>query len=435
MAVLVAVTGSLGGSGCRQPEFASTNIAARPGAAPLAMADVKAGKLTVTSGPESIGPLQQAVTDFLTTAQGYNASVLVHYSGDPWLPGCADHIGNACLNNVLWDPSYNPDFIPELVKQTPWPTIPSLFVSGMGISVGDLSVVDAFLPPSGTLTIYSGDPPAIEQRWAGGFAGAEAFVNEELVFQESAGLFFPFTLDFQGVTTDLSCACTSLSGTEITASHPIVADTCDKLVSKGFCLMFGGLMPGNDQCLLASVHVKVNRVPFSIGLVPELPAPAGTGSWTSSLFPGAKDFHVQGRFRVRPVVATTLSVFATVEDNAAVDADTSHDIALSADVVCGFNSGVVCDTAAVLEGEGYSSCDEWAAVEAEKKLRKQVREGLATALLQQLHPLLTYGDDDEPGELGEGAARHCAARGARRRWPEAPRHRDRKQGAAAPAAR
>ncbi|MBI4704807.1 MAG: hypothetical protein HY744_27200, partial [Deltaproteobacteria bacterium] len=356
------------------------------------MADVKAGKLVVTSAPGSIGPLQQAMAAFLETTQGYNALLQIHYQGAPLLLGCAQYLGDACLTEVHYNPYQQPHFIPELVQDTPWQTVPSFLVSNLGTSLGDLSDIDAFSPPNGMLEIWSAGDPRIEIQLARGWVG------KEFVAKDVAGLFFPFDVEFEGTTADLYCACSNLLGTEITASHPIIADTCNALVNLGFCLPVGGLPPAEDRCLIANVHVRVNRVPFSIGLVPALPAPAGSGSWTSSLFPGAKDFHVQDMFRVRPVVATPLSVFTTVEDNAAVDANVSDSIALSADVSCGINSGIACDLVGV--ALGYDSCDELAAAEAKRNLIERVGSKLATSVLKQLDPLLTYGNDSEPGKLG-----------------------------------
>ncbi|GMV38332.1 MAG: hypothetical protein AMXMBFR64_00480 [Myxococcales bacterium] len=77
------------------------------------------------------------------------------------------------------------------------------------------------------------------------------------------------------------------------------------------CAQFLGAIPGavNDAltevgCSTVRLSLRLERLPLRLGLIPALPAPGG-GAWTSGLFPGAKDFHLEDMFQVVPVVAGT----------------------------------------------------------------------------------------------------------------------------------
>lgn len=121
-------------------------------------------------------------------------------------------------------------------------------------------------------------------------------------------------------------------GAEVVPEDPISASvTCSldtATNSSQLCAQFLANIPAiakaavvSAGCEAVKFQIKINSIPLKLGLVPHLSAPGG-GQWTSQLFSGAKDFHLDDMFRVTPVIAGTPTIqFGDMNANVDIAAD------------------------------------------------------------------------------------------------------------------
>jgi hypothetical protein len=173
---------------------------------------------------------------------------------------------------------------------------------------------------------------------------------------------------------NFTCECDGIGGPMV-PSHEIVAKACDKL-DDFMCLPFG---PSLSTCSKVEIHLKVNRLPISVGIQPVLPnAPLADTQWPAQLVGGAGPLLRSKLFDLRPFASSVPSV-ASYASSAQADADSTHDIAFSVATSCapGGAYELMASVAALM---GVNTIDDVIRAFAQPHLQAEVGARLVSAV-------------------------------------------------------
>lgn len=348
---------------------------------------IESGRYTLNSDLQSIGTIDDAMGGLLDNPAGYiyvtEALIPQPQPHDPpTLADSLDQRGTACAqNHGCLIPSFGeqvgkaPMIIQQLIPNIPPAALDLLgdnpverLAQHLGIDLGEriANLHYLFCPPCATEPCQipcSAPPLPIHHDYTWVKGDNVEVVPGYSVFQD-AGLYFGFDVEFPGgPVLNAYCECGDPFGDPGgVSSSPLIRDACQGFFDRlGVCepvVVWGSAA----YCSRLDIRLKMNRVRFEIGFIPELPAPVGNAAWTETLFPGAEYFRLTDKFSVRPVLRLRpLNVLYADSEEAAV-ADTTHDAAIYVEMSCFPDFPAGCEL--VAGALGYGSCSEFVLSEA-----------------------------------------------------------------------